>query len=439
MARLRVGHPVSPAAPNGVSVSTAGPGHVAVTVEVAYRPATDHVPNGWTLEASGTFDAVTPLRVETSDGVVHEEFVDLAQIILPSEITYRMFRRFREDNGLEQHLFELTPAMKLDGQGRLAPIAPAEHVADNFVRWEVACPTSTPGQSVAVNGSETSRADALSAIVDTGLSLLRRETPEAGPLSPIFVALDSEFAWVNGFGDPAASKSDLTQLVLDAIEGERGRAVERAADTATRAARPPVRYSTPPSSVTHQWDRIAAWLRNAVPNYVINGANEERILEAKRRTGVEWPSELVELFRCVDGLPREPWMALFPQYALFGLDAMLADRATMTEIWQRGDAENDPTGVIERTAGKAAWTFLDEFIPIAGLDGYFLFVDTRPGDLNGCVTVFDKVDSDNQGPQWNSISAMLTDLAESLEAGVPFAGGWRHEIVDGRLQWEYHG
>lgn len=428
------------ASPTGVSVSASSPGQVAVTIDMAYRPPTDHVPKGWTLEASGTFDAVAPLRVETPDGVVHEEFVDLAQIILPSKVTYRMFRRFREDTGLEQHLFELTPAMMLDEQGRPRRIVAPEETptdTDDAVRWEVACPTSTPGRSVAIIGREATRADALRVIIDTGLDLLHRETAEAGPLSPIFVALGSEFAWVRGFGDPAASKADLTQFVLDAIEGERHAAVERAAATATRAARPPVRYSTPSSDVRQQWDRIAAWFRKTIPNFIITGADDERIAEVAQQTGVEWPSELVELFRCVDGLPREPWMALFPQHELFGLDAMLDERALMTDIWQSGDAQNDPTRVVEGTAGKAAWTFLDEFIPIAGLDGNFLFVDTRPGELYGCVTIFDKVDSDGGGPQWISISALLANLAESLETGAPFAGGWRHEIVEGRLQWEY--
>lgn len=92
--------------------------------------------------------------------------------------------------------------------------------------------------------------------------------------------------------------------------------------------------------------------------------------------------------------------------------------------------------MIFTTAGEAAWTFLDEFIPIAGMDGYFLFVDTRPGELSGCVTVFDKVDSDDAGPQWHSISALLDDLATSLETGTPFDGGWRHAVVEGRLQWD---
>lgn len=424
----------------GVNVSAARPGQVAVSIDLAYRPPTDHVPNGWTLESSGTFIAAALLRVETPDGIVHDEFADLSQIILPSEIAYRMFRRFREDTGLEQHLFELTPAMILDPQGRPARInVPAYAAPDPDVDtgWQVACPTSTPGASVLVSGQEANRAEALRVLVDAGLRLLQRETPDASPLSPIFVCLGAEFAWVRGFGDRALSKADLAQVVLDGIEGERHQTIERMAAAATRASRPPVRHATEPSSVVQQWNRIAAWFDRNVPDYVIIGADETRIADVQRRTGVEWPSELVELFRCVDGLPREPWMALFPKYELFGLDAMLDERERMTDIWQSGDAENDPDRVISETAGEAAWTFLDEFIPIAGLDGYFLFVDTRPGELYGCVTTFDKVDSDDAGPQWLSISALLDDLATSLETGTPFDGRWRHEIVEGHLQWDY--
>ncbi|MCZ4518033.1 SMI1/KNR4 family protein [Rhodococcus ruber] len=423
----------------GVNVSAARPGQVSVTIEVAYRPPTDHVPKGWTLEASGTFVAATLLRVETPDGIVHDEFPDFAQIILPSEMTYRMFRRFRDDTGLEQHLFELTPAMILDAKGRPARFETTQHAQpdpDDVTRWEVACPTSTPGASVMINGVGTDRAEALRAVVDNGVSLLHRESPDAGPLSPVFVALGGEFAWVRGFGDSTLSKSDLAQLVLDGIAGERRSAVERAAAFSTRASRPPVKYSTQPSSVTEQWNRVADWFDANLPNYVISGADETRIADAQRRTGVEWPSELIELFRCVDGLPRTPWMAMFPKYELFGLDAMLDDREMMTDIWQTGDAENDPDRVISTTAGEAAWTFVDEFIPIAGMDGYFLFVDTRPGELNGCVTVFDKVNSDDAGPQWLSISALLDDLATSLETGTPFDGGWNHAVVDGRLEWD---
>ena len=99
-------------------------------------------------------------------------------------------------------------------------------------------------------------------------------------------------------------------------------------------------------------------------------------------------------------------------------------------------AQNECDRVISTTAGEAAWTFVDEFIPIAGMDGYFLFVDARPGELNGCVTVFDKANSDDAGPQWLSISALLDDLATSLETGEPFDGGCRHAVVGGLLEWD---
>ena len=84
----------------------------------------------------------------------------------------------------------------------------------------------------------------------------------------------------------------------------------------------------------------------------------------------------------------------------------------------------------------AGWTFRPEFVPFAGIDGYWLVVDTRPGNLHGCITKFDKYEGD-EGPQWNSISAMLTDLADSLETGRRFARWWRPRVTDGELSWEF--
>ncbi|MDJ0362433.1 hypothetical protein [Rhodococcus sp. H29-C3] len=80
---------------------------------------------------------------------------------------------------------------------------------------------------------------------------------------------------------------------------------------------------------------------------------------------------------------------------------------------------------------------LSEFVPFAGIDGNLLFVDTRPGPSHGCVTDFDEAGADDGGPQWVSISAMLTDLADALESGHPFAGAWTPSVVDGQLKWLY--
>jgi hypothetical protein len=63
-----------------------------------------------------------------------------------------------------------------------------------------------------------------------------------------------------------------------------------------------------------------------------------------------------------------------------------------------------------------------------------MFVDTRHGESHGCVTAYDKVDADNSGPRWPSVTAMLTDIAEALHTASPI-GYWQPEVEDGRLDW----
>ncbi|MFC8933840.1 hypothetical protein ACFT1A_17345 [Rhodococcus sp. NPDC057135] len=60
-----------------------------------------------------------------------------------------------------------------------------------------------------------------------------------------------------------------------------------------------------------------------------------------------------------------------------------------------------------------------------------MFVDTGPGDLYGCVTEFDNFAADDAGPRWVSLSAMLADLADSLETGSTFDEYWKPKVVDG--------
>ncbi len=119
---------------------------------------------------------------------------------------------------------------------------------------------------------------------------------------------------------------------------------------------------------------------------------------------------------------------------MFSLERAVEERAMELEVWGEFDEEMgapDP----DTSAGEIAGTYLPEFVPFAGLDGYLLVVDARPGPLHGCVTAFGKVDCDDEGPSWVSVSAMLTDLADSLETGAEFDTRWTPAVVDGRLEW----
>ena len=150
--------------------------------------------------------------------------------------------------------------------------------------------------------------------------------------------------------------------------------------------------------------------------------------------GVDWPEELVELYPCVNG---DLQMPVLPAHALLPLGEVVDSHAMMVEIWGDMTREMREVGEATETAGDVAYTFLPSYIPFAGLDGYWFVVDTRPGELFGCVTDFDKVESDQGGPQWQSISAMLTDLADSLESTTRFGRWWRPSVVDGVLNWEF--
>ncbi|MGY0503215.1 SMI1/KNR4 family protein [Nocardia sp. FBN12] len=195
------------------------------------------------------------------------------------------------------------------------------------------------------------------------------------------------------------------------------------------------KYSTPAGSVAEQFGEIEKWLRGNLATVAIGGATEEQIRATAVATGRSWPAELVQLYTLINGFPAEQWVRLLPGDELFDLDRVLSERQLELEVWgpmaEEMGFEVDPDG----QAGDPAGTYLPEFIPFAGADGYLLFVDTRPGELYGCVTRFEKVDADDAGPLWVSISAMLTDLATSLRTGSEFDGYSRPTVVDGQLDW----
>ncbi len=59
-------------------------------------------------------------------------------------------------------------------------------------------------------------------------------------------------------------------------------------------------------------------------------------------------------------------------------------------------------------------------MPIAlspGGDG--LIVDLRPGDTHGAVLLWDHETWTLDIPQWTSVTSMLQDIAQALEAGTP--------------------
>ncbi|WP_430335960.1 hypothetical protein [Rhodococcus sp. ACT016] len=195
-------------------------------------------------------------------------------------------------------------------------------------------------------------------------------------------------------------------------------------------------HSTPAGSVTEQWGRIARWVSDNLNGVTFDGADSGAINAAMEATGIEWPSELVELLGLINGFPADRHVSLLPQHAMFDVQRVVDERAMELDVWSEFSEE---FGGLEpgTEAGGVVGTYHPAFVPFAGLDGYLFVVDTRPGPLHGCVTEFEKVDADGEGPRWVSMSAMLPDLADSLETGCVFDQSSTPAVVDGHLEWQY--
>ncbi|MFN3538624.1 MAG: SMI1/KNR4 family protein [Rhodococcus sp. (in: high G+C Gram-positive bacteria)] len=262
-------------------------------------------------------------------------------------------------------------------------------------------------------------------VVDTALSSLMER-----PAAAVWATLSATHVQVPEFGDVSKSRMDLIADVKRRIRDEENR--RRASGSVPSSNL----HETRPGSVREQWARIATWLHERFPENSISGAEAESIEQAISATGQKWPAELVELFELVDGDTSGPaFVAILPSYQFLTLDAMVEERAEMIQIW--ADVWSSRGLEVPPCAGEMSFTFAPVFVPFAGMDGNFLFVDTRPGELYGCVSEFDKSGSDERGPRWLSISAMLRDLADSLTQNKEFDECWQWSIEGAALQWDW--
>lgn len=293
-----------------------------------------------------------------------------------------------------------------------------------MVYWAMSQVDSTAGVAVRdgyVDGDDA----AFGEIVDAASASLV-EAPSAA----VWATLSATHVSVPEFGDSSKTRADLIGDVQRRIRDEEN-------NQQASGSMPQSRLNTTPSgSLREQWSRITDWLHERFPDNRISGATSESIEHAISATGQKWPAELVEFFELVDGDTSGPaFVAILPRHQFLSLDAMVEERAEMIQIWS--DVWSARGLSVPPSAGENAFTFARGFVPFAGMDGNFLFVDTRPGELYGCVSEFDKSGSDERGPRWLSISAMLTDLANSLTQNREFDECWMWSVEGGALQWDW--
>lgn len=255
------------------------------------------------------------------------------------------------------------------------------------------------------------------------LDFLRSRGLRARPGTAVRIGADK--ATVRVFANESATVGDAAAAIAAAVRGKR----EAAEAHARRSRGPQPANDTPPSSIPREWARILEWLdANAdIPQLPGPGPGKEAVTAASASTGVVWHAELVELCQLHNGVD-----GLLPGMRLLAADEIAAAHRALVGRRRAGAGGRAATDA----AGEIAWKFLPQFVPVARGQDHTLFVDTRPGALTGCVTLYMPVDHDTFGPRWHSVSAMLADLARSLETGAPLDRTDRPSIAGRKLTWQ---
>ncbi|TFI44819.1 hypothetical protein E4P29_03400 [Rhodococcus sp. 1R11] len=193
--------------------------------------------------------------------------------------------------------------------------------------------------------------------------------------------------------------------------------------------------TVPSGSVVSRWSILAHTLteRGAVAlGTALSAAVRESGLEHDSAEGdAQLPAEMEQWFLLVNSLGEHERHTLLPNLNLLLAAQSDSFRAMFVQAW---DSASDGEAA-SRTAAVPAYGFIDDFVPLAERDAVALVVDVRQGELSGCVTVFDPVDADTNGPAFRSISALLEVLNDVLLRDSLFVGG-RPRFERGELSWD---
>ncbi|MFG2989458.1 SMI1/KNR4 family protein [Streptomyces sp. NPDC048257] len=163
--------------------------------------------------------------------------------------------------------------------------------------------------------------------------------------------------------------------------------------------------------VRESWDRLGLWLRTPVRRGPLRpAADPGRVAEVEASLAVTMPADVREWWALTD-VSAGYWIP--GPFAPVAWDEALETR----EIWLLV-AEQE--GLTFDAHGEPEPRFLPEFMPIAmGPGGDGLIVDLRPGGSHGAVFLWDHERWGLGVPMWNSIGAMLRDIAVALETRRP--------------------
>jgi cell wall assembly regulator SMI1 len=201
-----------------------------------------------------------------------------------------------------------------------------------------------------------------------------------------------------------------------------------------------------PATVRAIWERVVAWCRADAPVTAAalhRAVDDVTLAAAQQETGQAWPDDLVAVLKVSDGADRAIAAAVIPPCFIPSPVARIqADWHLMTGISRDIGDPDELAVMVASEAGSSSPYFLRSWIPIADdTAGNLLFVDLRPGELQGSVSCWWRDDGFHQQPTWSGVARMAGEIADALEDGlwVPDDTGERDlkpVVHDGVLGWE---
>ncbi|MEU4313446.1 SMI1/KNR4 family protein [Nocardia sp. NPDC024068] len=303
------------------------------------------------------------------------------------------------------------------------------------MRWTVSIPKpeTIPPSATGLDGEASSLEQAAHALVQAAREFLhsRQRAPSS---SSVEGHIDGKMITIEGLLDPARPEREVVEQIIS-VAATTPPAVTPSAPAPEQPRRQP-RQSLHPGNIETQLARLQHWAQTRLDRNAFTPATDIDLDAVEHSWAINLPADLRVLFRHVgEYLPT-----LMPGYDLLTVARSNEIRTVWLSIGtdQRERipefaAEFDPAELSAEPAGSACELFLPEFIPVADR-GETLFVDTRAGDLTGCVSEY-SAEGASDGWLWPSITAMFAVLADSVEEGTTFLGQ-RPVVRDRTLFWQ---
>lgn len=160
------------------------------------------------------------------------------------------------------------------------------------------------------------------------------------------------------------------------------------------------------------------------------GATSESIAAFELALGFDIGASARDLFAIVDGElrtgPIDSW-PLLPIGFLFSMEEILELRSGYLGEMSSRSTVGEP--------GEPTADFRTSFLPLAGIDGDYLYLDLRPGDRRGCVAFWDHVNGNPDGALWPNLTALLEDLWFALKEKRPLMDRQVFVEASGGIEW----